>query len=96
MAIYLLKTVYYIAKRELPKIEMKYIVDYAKFIGVDFGISDSLLHTSCHSVSELQSAISQVILEDSVQDVKNSDVFSLTIDESTDRGNKKHCSKSVK
>ncbi|WAR18313.1 ZN862-like protein, partial [Mya arenaria] len=33
-------------------------------------------------------AISQVILEDSVQTIKNLDVFSIPIDESTNRGNK--------
>ncbi|WAR31456.1 ZN862-like protein [Mya arenaria] len=33
MALNLLKTAYYIAKHELPKVEMKHVVDYAKFIG---------------------------------------------------------------
>lgn len=89
MAMNLLKTAYYIAKRKLPKLEVKHVMDYAKFLGVDFGSSDALSYTTNQSVSELQSAISQVILEDRVQEIKKSGIFSLTIDESTDRGNMK-------
>ncbi|XP_052249683.1 zinc finger protein 862-like [Dreissena polymorpha] len=91
LALNLLKTAYHIAKRELPKGEMQHMVDYASFLGVDFckSATSSASHTNHQSVSELQSAIAEVILEDSLQEVKDSHVFSLTIDESTDNGNLK-------
>ncbi|KAH3871957.1 hypothetical protein DPMN_035172 [Dreissena polymorpha] len=70
---------------------MQHMVDYASFLGVDFcnSATSSASYTGHQSVSELQSAIAEVILEDSLQEVKDSNVFSLTIDESTDNRNLK-------
>ncbi|XP_053372515.1 zinc finger protein 862-like [Mercenaria mercenaria] len=90
IAINLLKTAYHIAKRELPKDEMKHMVKYASVLGVELSKADAnVLYTSPQSVTELQSALADVILDDKILDIQQSGVFSLTIDESTDNGNLK-------
>lgn len=91
LALNLLKTAYHVAKRELPKEEMKHMISYAQSLGVNFSKTDlpSLKYTSHSSVTELQSALAHVILEDKMSAVKESSIFGITIDESTDRGNQK-------
>ncbi|XP_052227215.1 zinc finger protein 862-like [Dreissena polymorpha] len=95
----LLKTAYHIAKRERPKEEMKHMLSYATNIGLSVSKESSPSYThhqsvtefqnALSSVTELQNALSSVILEDKISQIKKSTVFSLTLDESTDRGNLK-------
>ncbi|XP_060589612.1 zinc finger protein 862-like [Ruditapes philippinarum] len=90
-AVQYLKCAYYIAKRELPKSEMKHMINFVGTIGckvneMQHSNSD---YTSGTSVSEFHSALAGVILEDKMELVKKSGVFSIVLDESTDIGNQK-------
>ncbi|KAH3781539.1 hypothetical protein DPMN_159370 [Dreissena polymorpha] len=93
LGIKLLKAAYHIGKRELPKYEFRHHLEFASAVGADYSslVSENakVTYTSNRSVSELQSAISAVILEDKVSSINKSDVFSLVLDESTDNANKK-------
>ena len=86
-----LKCAYYLAKRELPKEEMKHQVEFASAVGAPFPEFNNtqLTYTSNRSVTEFQHALAEVILDDRMSRVKRSGVFSIVIDESTDRGNDK-------
>ena len=68
-------------------------MEYANAVGADYSVllSKSARFTYCSnkSVTELQSAISEVILEDRITNIQRSGVFSLVLDESTDNANKK-------
>ncbi|XP_053385814.1 zinc finger protein 862-like [Mercenaria mercenaria] len=93
LGIRLLQTAYHIGKRELPKEEFRHHLEYASSVGADFGslLTENAKVTYCsnRSVSELQCAISEVILEDKLRNINRSGVFSLVLDESTDNANKK-------
>ncbi|XP_053377704.1 zinc finger protein 862-like [Mercenaria mercenaria] len=90
-AIQYLKCAYYIAKRELPKSEMKHMINFVGSLGKEINSMQhsNLDYTSGTSVSEFHSAIADVILEDKLELIKRSGVFSLVLDESTDIGNSK-------
>ncbi|KAH3867581.1 hypothetical protein DPMN_030713 [Dreissena polymorpha] len=75
----LLKTAYHIAKRELPKEEMKHMLSYATNIGLSVSKESSPSYTHHQSVTELQNALSSVILEDKIGQIKKSTVFSFEV-----------------
>lgn len=90
IALTLLKTAYHTAKCELPKYEMKHLVKYASVLGVDLSKSDcKVLYTNAQSVSELQGALAEVILDDKIKFIQQSEMYSVTLDESADNGNLK-------
>ncbi|KAH3822978.1 hypothetical protein DPMN_124772 [Dreissena polymorpha] len=91
IAMSLLKTANHIAKRELPKDEIKKdMVKYASVLGVNLTKTESHVNYCSHqSVTELQSALVEVILDDKIQTIRASEVYSLTLDESTENGNLK-------
>lgn len=88
-----MKAAYHIAKRELPKEEFRHQLEYANSVGADYEslLTESARVTYCSnkSVTELQCAISDVILDEKLCQIKRSGVFSLVLDESTDNANKK-------
>lgn len=92
LGINLLKAAYHIAKRELPKEEFWHHLEYANAVGADYSalLSNTAKVTYCSnkSATELQSAIS-VILGDKLSEIKQSGLFSLVLDGSTDNTNKK-------
>ena len=93
-----LKVSYHMAKREMPKEEFEYFIRLVDDLGVktikEYKNPDDLSeitfpYTSDYSVSDFQSACAQVVLDDVLSEISSSQVYSLMIDESTDRANKK-------
>jgi hypothetical protein len=84
-----LKCAYYLAKQELPKGQFPAILDLMDFVGSNIKIEGRATYTSHQSVTEFQSALADTILQDKVADIKHAKQFSISIDESTDLGNKK-------
>ena len=90
MALNLLKTAYHLGKRELPKEEMRHMVEFASSFGVEFKSNSSThMYTSNKSVTELQSCLADVILEDKMNEICECGPFAIIIDESTDNANTK-------
>lgn len=81
MVLNFLKTAYNIAKRELPKEEIKHLLSYASSHGVLISGSDTgkVNYTSNQSVSELQHALVTVILEDKLKELNNCGVYDLQL-----------------
>lgn len=76
-----LKCAYFIAKRDLPRDEMRHMIN---LIGDNVvGEPRNLLtEYSCReSVSDFQSALADVILEDTIKQIKKSGVYSIVIEE---------------
>ncbi|XP_060572444.1 zinc finger protein 862-like [Ruditapes philippinarum] len=93
LGIKLLTAAYHIGKRELPKEEFRHHLEFASAVGADYGTllteKTKLTYCSNKSVTELQAAISSVILEDKISGIHKSGIFSLVLDESIDNANKK-------
>ena len=80
---------YRIAKRELPKDEFEYSLELIVMAGKDLQRKSNKEYCSSDSISDFQSAIADTILEEKLNDLKSSPVYSIIIDESTDKGNRK-------
>ena len=80
---------YRIAKRELPKDEFEYSLELIEMAGKDLQRKSNKEYCSSDSISDFQSAIADTILEEKLNDLKSSPVYSIIIDESTDKGNRK-------
>lgn len=83
-----LKCAYYLAKRELPKEEFPHIISLLSELGCQT-LSDGNSYTCQKSVNEFQSVCAKVVSINVIEKVLNAGVFSLILDESTDRGNRK-------
>lgn len=80
---------YHLGKRELPKEEFPHTVDLLEMSGRDFK-RDSVLHyCSGQSISEFQSALVDVVLDEKMSEISKSELYSIMTDESNDRGNRK-------
>ncbi|KAJ8297417.1 hypothetical protein KUTeg_023948 [Tegillarca granosa] len=86
-----LKCAYYLAKEELPKDKFESILKLTRSLNSKLIIDGdgNLKYCSHAAVTEFQNAIGDVIIEDKISRIKSSHYFSLTVDESTDIGNKK-------
>ena len=93
-----LKISYHMAKREMPKEEFEYFIRLFDDLGVktikehknpNDPSEITFPYTNHYSVSDFQSACAQVVLDDVLSEISSSQVYSLMIDESTDRANKK-------
>lgn len=84
-----LKCAYHVGKRELPKDEFSHLIGLADSLGIKTALDSDVTYTSGQSVSEFQSAIASVILEEKLKEIHQSELYSLMLDESTDMGNTK-------
>ena len=84
-----LKAAYYLAKNELPKSHFHSVLELLTSVGVEVKQSSGATYTSNQSVGDFQRAIASVIREETIEAIRNSGQYAITIDESTDRGNKK-------
>ena len=84
-----IKCAYHLAKREQPKEEFPHLISLMSGLGVPVLNDSSATYTSAKSVTGFQTACAKVILEDVVQEINDAGVYSLMLDESTDRGNRK-------
>ncbi|XP_053373826.1 zinc finger protein 862-like [Mercenaria mercenaria] len=80
---------YNLAKRELPKEEFPFMLDLIEMAGKDLKRDSTVHYSSNQSISEFQSAIADVILEDKLSELKKCGVYSIVLDESTDNANRK-------
>ena len=80
---------YRIAKRELPKEEFEYSLELLEMAGKDLKRSSNKEYCSSDSITDFQNALAETILEEKLNDLKSSPVYSVIIDESTDMGNRK-------
>ncbi|MEW8546313.1 MAG: hypothetical protein AB2693_22580 [Candidatus Thiodiazotropha sp.] len=80
---------YNLGKRELPKEEFPYMLDLIEMAGKDLKRDSTVHYCSHQSITEFQSAIADVILEDHLSSLNKSPVCSVIIDESTDKANRK-------
>ncbi|CAC5377495.1 unnamed protein product [Mytilus coruscus] len=88
-----MKVSYHLAVTDQPKSQFSATIDLLDSVGLD--LSSKLCkakharYVSQASVSEYQSCIAESIMSNIVNDVNKSDFFSVMVDESTDRANKK-------
>lgn len=80
---------YHLGKRELPKDEFSHTVDLLEMSGREFKRDAGLNYCSGQSISELQSALASVVLDQKLSEIAKSQLYSLMIDESNDKGNRK-------
>ena len=65
------------------------MLDLIEMAGKDLKKHSSLRYSTSNSITEFQHAIADVILEDKLKEMENSEVFSMVLDESMDKGNRK-------
>ena len=72
---------YRISKRELPKEEFEYSLELVEMAGKDLKRKSHKEYCSNESISEFQDAIADTILEEKLNELKSSPVYSVIIDE---------------
>lgn len=80
---------YHLAKRELPKDEFSHTVDLLEMSGREFKRDAGLHYCSGQSITEFQSALADVVLDQKLSEIAKSQLYSLMIDESNDKANRK-------
>ena len=89
-AVRFMKCAYFLAKNELPKSLFSATIEFVDELGIEIQRASKPEYTHHTSVGEFQAACAKTISTDTVEHMKEgSGLYSITIDESTDRGNKK-------
>ena len=89
-AVRFMKCAYFLAKNELPKSLFSATIEFVDALGIEIQRASKPEYTHHTSVGEFQAACAKTISTDTVEHMKEgSGLYSKTIDESTDRGNKK-------
>ena len=89
-AVRFMKCAYFLAKNELPKSLFSATIEFVDALGIEIQRASKPEYTHHTSVGEFQAACAKTISTDTVEHMKEgSGLYSIKIDESTDRGNKK-------
>ena len=89
-AVRFMKSAYFLAKNELPKSLFSATIEFVDVLGIEIQRVSKPEYTHHTSVGEFQAACVKTISTDTVEHMQEgSGLYSITIDESTDRGNKK-------
>lgn len=73
-------TVYYAAKSEIPSNSVNGLLELLTKVGINVKYTN----LSWDSITEMQNAISHVLQDELINDIKKSEIFAIMLDESTD------------
>ena len=82
---------YNLGKCELPKDKFSDTVDLLEISGHEFKRDAGLNYCSGQNISEFQSALANVVLDQKLSGIAKSQLYSLIVDESNDKGIEKRC-----
>jgi len=83
-----LKCAYHLAKTEQPKSQFPAVIELVECLGIQL-TKDECAYTNHRAITEFQTALADVVLDETLDKINSSHYFAISIDESTDRANHK-------